>query len=136
MSIFFTGCKKDEVFFCLLILREFHLIGSNKASFIAIFRSGFTLHEDYFPAQNRNPVSVFLVKTLGLTDIYTYAAKYAGKRITCPGGDLFVHRDALGRAFNGTEAAEGAIFDIVIQLSPHVFKRRSYLVGVAAGGFV
>ena len=136
MSIFFTGCKKDEVFFCLLILREFHLTGSNKASLIAIFRSGFTLHEDYFPAQNRNPVSVFLVKALGLTDIDTYAAKYAGKRIAGPGGGLFVHRDTLGRAFNGTYAAEGAIFNIVVQLSPHVFKGRSYFVRVAPGGFV
>jgi hypothetical protein len=94
------------------------------------------LHEDYFPAQSRNPISVFLVKTLGLTDIDTYAAKYAGKRIACPGGGLFVHRDALGRTFNGTDAAEGAIFDVVVQFSPHVFKGRSYFVGVTPGGFV
>jgi len=78
---------------------------------------------------------VFLVKTLGRTGIDTYAAKYAGKWITCPDGGLFVHRDALGRAFNGTDAAEGAIFNIVVQLSAHVFKGRSYFVRVPPGGF-
>jgi len=93
------------------------------------------LHENYFSAQNRNPVSVFLVKTLGLTDIDAYTAKYAGKRITGPGGGLFVHRDTLGRAFEGTYAAEGAFFDIVVKLSPHVFKGRPYFVGVPPGGF-
>jgi hypothetical protein len=84
------------------------LIGSSKTLLIAFFRSGFALNEDYFPAQSRNPVSVFLVKTLALIDIYTYAAKYAGKRITGPGGGLFVHRETLRRAFNGTDTAEGA----------------------------
>ena len=78
---------------------------------------------------------MFLVKTLGRTDIYTYAAKYAGKGIACPGGGIFVHRNAVGRTFNGTDAAEGAIFDVVVQFSPHVFKGRSYFVGVPPGGF-
>ena len=103
--------------------------------FFPFFRTGFTLHEDDFPAQNRNPVSVFLVQTPGRTGICTYATKYAGKRITCPGGGLFVHRDALGRAFNGSDAAEGAIFDVVVQLSPHIFKGCSYFVGVTPGSF-
>ena len=79
---------------------------------------------------------MFLVKTFALTDVDAYAAIDAGKRITCPGGGLFVHRDTLGWAFNGTYAAEGAIFDIVVQLSPHVFKGRSNFVGVTPGGFV
>jgi hypothetical protein len=111
------------------------LIWSSKTSLILFFLSGFTLHEDYFPAQNRNSVFMFLVKTLDRTGIHTYAAKYAGKWITYPGGGLFVHRDALGRAFNGTYAAEGAIFNIVVQLTPHVCKGRPYFVRVTPGGF-
>ena len=78
---------------------------------------------------------MFSVKTLALTGIYTYAAKYAGKSITGPGGGLFVHRDTLGRTFNATYVAESAIFNIVVQLSPGVFKGRSYFVRVPPGGF-
>ena len=77
---------------------------------------------------------MLLVKAFSLADFDTYATKNAGERITCPSGCFFVHCDALGRAFNGTDAAEGAIFDVVVQLSPHIFKGRSYFVGVTAGG--
>lgn len=79
---------------------------------------------------------MLLVKTFLHTDVDAYTAKYAGKRITCPGGGLFVHCDTLGWAFSGTDAAERAFFDVVVQLSPHVFKGRSDFVRVAAGGFV
>ena len=75
------------------------------------------------------------MKTIFRAYVYAYAAIDTGKGITCPGGGLFVHGDALGRTFNGTDTAEHTFFDINVKGAPNVFKRRSNVVRVAPGGF-
>jgi hypothetical protein len=76
------------------------------------------------------------MKTIFRAYVYAYAAIDTGKGITCPGGGLFIHRDALGRAFSGTDTAEPAFFDIIVKGAPDVVKRRSNVLRIVPGRFV
>ena len=92
------------------------------------------LQENRFLLTNCRPVLWFLVQTICRAHTYTYAAIHAGKWITGPGAAFFVHRDALGRAFECTNAAECTFFDFVIELAPGAVKGRPYLTGVSSRG--
>jgi hypothetical protein len=75
------------------------------------------------------------MKTIFRAYVYAYAAIDTGKGITCPGGGFFIHGDALGRTFNGTDTAEQAFFDIIVKGAPDVFKRRSNVLRIVTGRF-
>jgi hypothetical protein len=93
-----------------------------------------TSQENNFLLLDRPAVVAFLLKAAGRTGFGAYTAIDASRWVTGPCGSLFIHRDALRWTFDGAGTAECADLDVVINLTPRIFKGGPDNVGIAPGG--
>lgn len=80
-------------------------------------------------------IAGFLGEAFGGTIVHADTAVYAGEGIITPLIGLLIDRDASGRAFGRTTAAENTPIDVIDQFSAHLFKGPPLLGGIRPGRF-